>query len=387
MNILLTGGGSGGHIKPVLAVARELKRQQPEVVITYVGQKGDDLLDVVQQEQAIDIVETIWAGKLRRYSGEGWQQLLDVKTQLLNLRDVVRTLAGIWQSYWLLGTTQPEIVFTRGGFVSVPVALAARLRGIPYITHDADSIPSLANRLIARGATKHAVALPIELYPYPASKTVQVGIPAGEEYVPVTERMRTVYRHDIGLEAFKHVLLVTGGGNGARALNEIVVANIRYLLAAYPDLAIIHFAGRSLVQETNDAYDALKLGKARRRIIVEGFTADFYRYSGAADVVVARGGMSSLTEFALQHKACIIVPSRQLAWNVKNSRALAKRSAIIELSEDQAEQPERLGRLVGELLDDPERRQKLGDTLSRLAHPAAARDIAEMIFSIRKGVK
>ncbi|QQS18014.1 glycosyltransferase [Candidatus Saccharibacteria bacterium] len=88
MNIVLTGGGSGGHITPVLAVAHELKRQSPESLVTYIGQRGDDLLDVVERHEAIDEVRTVSAGKLRRYSGEGWRQLLDVKTQVLNFRDV-----------------------------------------------------------------------------------------------------------------------------------------------------------------------------------------------------------------------------------------------------------------------------------------------------------
>lgn len=339
----------------------------------------------MQQEEAIDVVDTIWAGKLRRYSGEGWRQLLDVQTQLLNVRDVFRTVLGILQAYRLLGAMRPDVVFTRGGFVSVPVALAARLRRIPYITHDADSIPSLANRLIARWAALHVVALPVDVYPYPAVKTVQLGIPASAECRPVTPRLRAQYREELALDSFDQVVLVTGGGNGARALNDIVVANIRYLLATFPSLVVLHFAGRSLERATNSAYDKLKLGKARSRVQVYGFVTDFYRYSGAADVVVARGGMSSLTELALQHKACILVPSKQLAWNVNNSHALARRSAVLELSEDQAEQPERLGRLIGDVLLNPIQCHELGETLSKLARPTAAHDIAQTIIQLGSG--
>ena len=382
MNIVLTGGGSGGHITPILAVAHELKQQVPDCHITYIGQRGDTLLDLVQTDASIDTVETIWAGKLRRYSGEGWHQLLDVKSQRLNIRDMFRTLRGIQQSYVLLGRIRPSVVFTRGGFVSVPVALTAKLRGIPYLTHDSDSTPSLANRLIARWAKLHAVALPPELYPYPKAKTVMVGVPVGRDYRPVTAAVERAFRHELGLNEYTHVVLITGGGNGARKLNIAAANNARYLLTTFPDLSIIHIAGRALEDETNMLYDEMRLGAARKRVQVQGFITDMYKYSGAADVIVARGGATNLAEFALQEKAVVLVPSAQLHWNVKNSEALAKRGAVWELTEDQAEQPERLGRLIGELLANPERRAALGAQLAQIATPDAAANLASIILQV-----
>jgi UDP-N-acetylglucosamine--N-acetylmuramyl-(pentapeptide) pyrophosphoryl-undecaprenol N-acetylglucosamine transferase len=352
MNIVVTGGGSGGHITPILAVAHELKRLQSDVQITYIGQKGDSLADIPAQDPNIDQVYTVWAGKLRRYHDESWlRRLTDIRTIGLNIRDIFRAVRGTWQSYWLLRQLRPDVIFTRGGFVSVPVGFAARLLHIAYITHDSDSTPSLANRLIAKHATVHAVALPVELYPYPAEKTVVVGVPVGPHYKPVAAELRRTYRQELGLQA-KRVVLLTGGGNGARMLNEALVANARYLLGTYPDLVLLHSAGRVLEAETNAAYDALNLGAARERVRVHGFVPDLYRYSGAADVVIARGGATNLAEFALQQTVCVIVPSKQLGWNVKNAAALAERGAVVQLTEDQAEQPERLGRTVGALLEN-----------------------------------
>lgn len=382
---MLTGGGSGGHITPVLAVAHELKRLAPDSELTYIGQTGDDLLDIVENSKAIDRTETIYAGKLRRYSGEGWRQLLDFKTQALNIRDMYRTIRGTLQAYRMLGKLRPAVIFTRGGYVSVPVAFAACLRHIPYITHDADSVPSLANRLIAKRAVHHAVALPVSNYPYDPEKTTQVGMPTGADYKPVTKRMLKQYREELGLDGYKQVVLVTGGGNGARFLNEVIVANSKYLLATYPNLVLLHFAGRALVDETIAAYDALGLGRARSRVLVYGFETGLFRFSGAADVVIGRGGMSSLTEFALQHRACVVVPSKQLGWNVKNSHILAGQGAIIELTEAQSEQPERLGRTIGELLDDESRRHNLGERLSNIASSSAAHDLATMILKSGAG--
>lgn len=378
----MTGGGSGGHITPILAVAHELKQLYPQAQIIYIGQKGDALADIPAADPNIDAVYTVWAGKLRRYHDEGWRQLLAVRTQALNVRDIFRVGRGTWQSFWLLRKLRPDVIFTRGGFVSVPVAVAGKLNHIPYITHDSDSTPSLANRLIARWASLHAVALPVELYPYPRNKTQMVGVPVGKEYVPVNPELQQKYRSELGLGVYKQMIFITGGGNGARQLNQDIVANAKYLLTSYPDLVLAHIAGRALEAETNQAYDSLGLGDARKRVQVYGFVTDLYRYSGAADIVVARGGATNLAEFALQAKACLIVPSKQLGWNVKNSQTLAERQAIVQLTEDQAEQPERLGRTLGELLDDKQLRHGLGSELAGFARPDAARELAALVGNI-----
>lgn len=335
---------------------------------------------MVHDNPAIDAVETIWAGKLRRYSGEGWKQLLDLKSQALNVRDIFRTLRGIVQSHVLLRRIRPEVVFTRGGFVSVPVALAAKLLGIPYLTHDSDSTPSLANRLIARWAALHTVAMPPELYPYPAGKTIMVGIPVSRHYHKVSASLQHEFRRELGLDGYGQVVLITGGGNGARKLNLAVVQNARYLLTAFPDLKLVHIAGRALQKETNLLYDELRLGKARQRVQVYGFLTDMHKYSGAADIIVARGGATNLAEFALQAKPVVVVPSSQLIWNVKNSEALEKRGAVLELNEEQAEQPERLGRLLGDLLADEAHRSALSQRLAEISSPHSASRLATIII-------
>ncbi len=380
MKIVMTGGGSGGHITPILAVAHEIKLQSAAHEVIYVGQTGDQLLDVPEHHPSIDAVHTVSAGKLRRYANEGWRQLLDVRSQALNVRDAFRTLRGLFQALKLLHTLKPDVVFCKGGFVGVPVGLAAALLRIPYVTHDSDVTPGLANRIIARWAAQHAVALAVEDYPYPIDKTVSVGVPIAAEYQTVTGRERDKFRAQLGVEAYGHILLVTGGGNGAKALNEAAVANSRYLLGTFSDLLIVHIAGRRLEAETTKAYDDQQLGAARERVWVLGFVDNLYAYSAAADVVVARGGATNLAEFAAQAKACLLVPSKQLSWNVKNSAALQKRHAVEVLNEDQIEQPERLGRTLEPLLRDESKRRTLGQVLATIAHPDAAKELALVIL-------
>lgn len=382
---MVTGGGSGGHITPILAVAHELKTLQPDAEIVFIGQRGDRLSDIPAADPNIDEVHTVWAGKLRRYADEGWQQWLNVHTQSLNVRDASRLARGVGQSYGLLKKLKPDVIFTRGGFVSVPVAIGGYLNHVPYITHDSDSVPSLANRIIAPRATMHAVALPIELYPYTKTNTVEVGVPVSAKYRHVTLALREAYRKSLGIPVDAKLIFATGGGNGARVLNEALVANARYLLGTFQDVHIIHITGRGLEAETKKAYAALKLGSASNRLHIEGYIDGLATYSGAADVVITRGGATTLAEFAIQGVACLIIPSKQLGWNVKNAEVLAKQGAAVELTEDQVEQPERLGRTLGELLSDDKRCQQLGKKLTSYAHPHAAGELAALILKVAEG--
>lgn len=381
----MTGGGSGGHITPILAVASELKRLRPDVEIIYIGQRGDALLDIPAQDANIDQVFTVRAGKFRRYHGEGWRQLMHVPTQAKNVRDAVYVLMGIWQSFWLMKRLKPAVIFSRGGFVSVPVTLGGKLNGIPYVTHDSDIVPSLANRIISRWARLHAVALPEYLYPYPRNRTVMVGIPLSDNYQPVTLSLQQQYKHQLGLAKFEQILLVTGGGNGAQMLNDAVAHNVGHLLKRYPRLVVVHIAGRALQAAVGALYDELIKDKSQRsRVRVSGFVTDFYRYSGASDVIIARGGATNLAEFAVQAKACIIVPAKQLVGGhqTKNASVLAKDDAIIMLSEEQAEQERRLAKIVGDLLDNPKKRAALGNHMRRFARRDAATKLASELLKI-----
>lgn len=383
MKIVLTGGGSGGHITPILAVARELKQLQPELQLIYVGQRGDQLSDVPAASPYIDKVYTVRAGKFRRYHGEGFKQIFDLPTLAKNIRDAMWVLVGILQSYRLLKKLKPAIIFTRGGFVSVPVAIGGRLCRIPYITHDSDAIPSLANRIIARRAMLHAVALPKEVYAYPQGKTVTVGVPIQSEFHPVNAVQKKVYKQQIGLEKADKILFITGGGNGALSLNNAAAEVVPALLETYPDLAVVHVAGRLHEAALTQKYDELLTAEQRGRVIVKGFVTELYAYSGAADVIIMRAGATNLAEFAAQQKACIVVPNPLLTGGhqLKNVQALVERHAALCITEqDLAAGPEILQRAIKRLLDNPKERQALAAQFGKLAHPNAARELAVLLL-------
>ncbi len=381
LKIVLTGGGSGGHITPILAVAKELKSLKPDSTIIYIGQKGDELADLPKNDSNIDKVYSVRAGKYRRYHGDGIKQFFDIPTIAKNLRDLVYIFVGFLQSWRLMRKLRPNIIFSRGGYVSVPVAWGGKICNVPYITHDSDSTPSLANRIIARGAKLHAVALPEDLYPYPRDKTITVGVPIGSEYQPVDHAKQQDFKQQIHMPSDSKVLLVTGGGNGAQQLNSSVVAAAKQLLINYPKLHIIHFSGRKLEQQVQQGYEQVLDAKDIDRVLVKGYVTDHYRYSGAADIILARGGATSLAEIAVQGKACIVIPSPQLIWNVKNAQTLEDMHAIVMLQEKPSSQANELVAEVSKLLDDDSLRLHLASKISSLAKPDSASKLADLILN------
>jgi len=385
----VTGGGSGGHITPVLATAHELKKLRPGIQIDYIGQTGDSLGDVPEQDPNIDHVYTVRAGKFRRYHGEGLQQLLDVATLYKNLRDAMWVVVGIWQSFRLLGKLKPDVILTRGSFVSVPVCLAAALRGIPYITHDSDALPSLANRIIAPWARAHAVALPKEIYRrYPPQKTVTVGVPISHRYHPLDAADIGAVREQLQLPVEGKVLCVTGGGLGAMRLNAATVACVPELLTRYPDLYVVHIAGRLDEDNIRRQYKQELAPKDLHRVIVKGFVANLYNYSGAADVIVTRAGGTSMAEFAAQAKPIVVVPNPQLTGGhqLKNAQVLADRKAVRLVSESVLNDDQRaLLPPITDLLDHPDKAAVLGRKLATFARPNAAHLLAMVLLEVAEG--
>lgn len=387
MRIVVTGGGSGGHITPVLAVADQLKLLQPDIEILYIIQKGESLSDVVAGHAAIDKVYSVPAGKLRRYHGEGLKQLFDLPTVWKNLRDVFRTVQGIWQSIWLLKRLKPDVIFIKGGFVGVPVGLAAALLRIPYVTHDSDALPGLANRIVAPWARMHAVALPKEIYAYPMSKTVTVGVPISNAFHLLSAKDIKDARGQVGLEKFGKVVCLTGGGNGSDTVNQALITCAPDLLERYKDLAIVHVAGRNLEADLRKQYQKELSAEAGARVFVKGFVTNMQEYSAAADVVVTRAGGTSMAEFAAQGKACVVIPSPFLAGGhqLKNAKVLHDRKAVKVLDESLLRtDPAALMAPLTDLLDHPEKAHTFGQRLAELAAPDAAKHLAMVLLDVAK---
>src|SRR5947209_14977231 len=215
MRVLVSGGGSGGHIYPALAIATQL-REEYQAEILFLG--SDDGLETEIVPAAGFRLVTIKAGKLRRYVS--WQ----------TMAGVMRVPMGMIQAINIVGKFRPQVVFTSGGYVAVPAGLAARLNGVPLLMHNQDVPPLLSNKLVAPLATRISVVFADSLAYFPAHKTVQLGNPVRQEILDIGQVSPQQARRQLQLDAELPLLLVTGGSQGARHLNQVVSLALADLL-------------------------------------------------------------------------------------------------------------------------------------------------------------
>ncbi len=363
----------------MLAVAQKLKDLDPATEIVYVGERGTKFASMTAGENAFDSQHKVFAGKFRRYNGESWlKRLLDVKTNLLNIRDFFYLFMGLIESWFLLRRVKPDVILLKGGFVGVPIGLAARKR-IPLVTHDSDALPGLANRLVSRWVVYHATGMPPEYYQYPKDKVKYVGVIVGDAYQKVTAELLKQYRDALKLPEDAQVLLVTGGSGGAGSINSAMVQLAPQLLDSLPQLHIIHVTGNGKEGVYGDYQ--------HQRLLVAGLLSEFYRYTGAADVIVTRAGANTIAEFGVQAKACVVVPNPMLTGGhqLKNAEFLAAHQAAVIVDDATlGTHPEALKEAVNDLLTDAQKRTELGQRLNDLTVKDAANSLAQLLLSVGK---
>lgn len=376
LRILLTGGGSGGHITPLLAVADEIKHSRPDTYVISVGDRGSTFGHLTASHASIDETQSVFAGKFRRYHGESFlKRLFDVKTIFFNIRDAVYVVIGSVQAIFLLKRLNPNVVFLKGGFVGVPIGLAAALWRIPIITHDSDALPGLANRIVGRWAVLHATALPKEYYRYSPDKVRHVGVLVGKQYKHITDEEQGKLRLDIGLPEQGKLLFVTGGSLGSQRINSVVAQIAAQLLDKYEDLHIVHQVGKGNAH----AHGTF----SHDRLHVLEFLDGMYRYSGAADVIVTRAGANTLAEFGIQGKTCIVIPSPFLAGGhqLKNGAYLEEANAALVLDEVAVTaEPQLLETAITSLFEDAEKSQQLAHNLQSISIDDAAARLAQLLI-------
>lgn len=351
-----------------------MKQRLPDVEVIAATDRDNKFEHLLTSSPDITTVTKIWAGKLRRYHNQSaLQQLLDVHTLVLNIRDIFRVVIGTFQAVSLLRRTRPDVIFIKGGFVGVPLGIAGRLCKIPFITHDSDTVPGLANRIIARWATIHAVGMPERFYAYPKAKTVQVGNLTPKDFVRVSDSLRKAYRKELSVPVDAQLVVIIGGSLGSQNLNTIVGHVLAKLLPGSAKLYAIHQTGGKAegLPSESDHYRQME------------FITDLYKYTGAADVVITRAGANSMAELAVQGKAAIVVPAPQLAGGhqVTNGHHLAENKAAIVLSEealmtDQTALEDALTRLLA----DKKQCVELATNLTKMYKPNASKAIADIII-------
>ena len=362
MRVLIAGGGTGGHLYPGIALARELQRRDPAMHVSFAGTaRGIEARVVPREGFPLDLL---------RVTG------LKDKKGVARLRAfLLLPLAGI--DAWRIVTRQrPDVVVGVGGFASGPVLLMAALRGYPTMLLEQNALPGITNRLLARLVRAAAVNFEEALRYFPGTGFV-AGNPVRPEFFPAQNEEandRSTEPHDAAR------VLIFGGSQGAHAINVAMVEAAARLAASGTRVAITHQTGERDLDMVRTAYERAGL-EAR----VEAFIFQIDREMKAADVVVSRAGATTLSELAASGRPAILVPLPTSSddHQRKNADVVAKAGAAVVIEERHLKSGALVEALLS-LLADPNRRREMGRAAARLARPDAAARIADRVEELAR---
>jgi UDP-N-acetylglucosamine--N-acetylmuramyl-(pentapeptide) pyrophosphoryl-undecaprenol N-acetylglucosamine transferase len=354
MRIMIAGGGTGGHVIPALAIAGALKANYAAELCFIGTARGMETRLVPQAGYALELMDV---GQLNR---------VGLATQLKTLIALPR---GILHCMGLLRRWRPQVVVGVGGYASGPAMLAALLRRVPTLAFEPNAVPGLANRLIGKRVSAAAVNFaPTLAYFRNAELT---GVPVRPEFFALPARSpESAVR-----------LLVMGGSQGARALNQRMPEIARALLESVPGLTILHQAGARHAETTEAAYKASDAPAVRWK--VQPFLDDMPQQFGASDLILARSGASTVAELAASGKPSLLVPFPQAAddHQRKNAEVLVAGGAAKMLLEREMTATALLGALTP-MLKNREQLREMAASARTFAHPRAASRIAELVADL-----
>jgi UDP-N-acetylglucosamine--N-acetylmuramyl-(pentapeptide) pyrophosphoryl-undecaprenol N-acetylglucosamine transferase len=271
------------------------------------------------------------------------------------------------------------VVFIKGGYVGLPVGIAAILLRIPIVTHDSDTMPGLTNRLLSRYAAALAVGAPVSEYPQYAGKNIQfTGVPVRDDFLspPATEDAKK----QLGIPEYKDIVVVVGGSLGAVRVNNAILANIDKIVADHSDRALLWFTGATSYDDIAKHVSAMHYANVH----VQSFTDDLPTIFSAATVVITRAGATTLAELAVMKKPTIVIPNPLLTGGhqTKNAHMLLENKAALVVPEDElATLPE----VLDTLLSDTALQSELQTNFAALSNPHASKTIAEVIIKTANG--
>ena len=376
------GGGSGGHVTPVVAVLKEIRAMQPTAELRFWcdAKFAPQARATVTAFDATIPVHTITAGKFRRYYHlTVLQQLTWPSLVVSNIGDAFKVGIGFIQSFFKLIFWRPDVVFTKGGYVCLPVGLAAHLLRIPLVIHDSDAHPGLTNRVLSRWATAIGTGAPLEYYSYPAAKTAYVGIPIATEFRPFSADQQVAAKKEWGIVLDQPLFVVTGGGLGAARINAVVAKTLPQLL----DIgSVVLVAGAGQFDELRSL-----LPTNSPQFQLYPFVTNMHSLLGAADVVVTRAGATTILELAALKKPTILIPNGKLTGGhqLKNAAVYQEAGAVKVLNEDALDNDTSLlVTEISQLLKDTKKTQAMAERFQAFAKPNAAKDMAELILQAVK---
>lgn len=363
-NVLVSGGGTGGHIFPALSIANEVRRRYPEANILFVGAEGRMEMEKVPAA-GYKIIGLPVSG-------------FDRKNLLRNFKVVARLLKSMGMARSILKDFKPDIAIGVGGYASGPMLKAAQKQGIPTLLQEQNSFAGVTNKLLAARADCICVAYEGMERFFPADKIVLTGNPVRRNLLDCGATPEQA-RQAMGVNPNKKTILIIGGSLGARTINNAIIEGLSKIGEAY-NVQVIWQTGKFYDQQCSEALRASGV----KNVVQMPFISNMDMAYRAADLVVSRAGASSISELQLLGKAAILVPSPNVAEDhqTKNAMALVKHDAAIMVRDADA-----AAQLVDTMLDtvvDADKTAQLGDNVEKMALRDAAEHIVDEVEKIIK---
>lgn len=356
--LIISGGGTGGHVFPAIAIANAFRERFPAAEILFVGAEGR--MEMTKVPEAGYRIVGLWISGLQR------------RLTLSNLLFPVKLIASFFKARRIIREFKPDAVVGTGGYASGPIMMAATRNGIPAIVQEQNSYAGLTNKQLASKARKICVAYPEMEKFFPKEKIVVTGNPVRKDILDL-ETKRSLALSEYGFAPEGKTLLILGGSLGARTINESVLKHLQQLTDS--NVQVIWQTGKVYYQSVRDQV----ANKSLTHFRISDFVTRMDLAYAAADVVISRAGALSISELCLAKRAAILVPSPNVAEDhqTSNAMALVNRDAAVLVKD--ADAREVLIEEALKLLNNDSRRAVLSANIAALGKPNAAADIVKEI--------
>lgn len=353
--IILSGGGTGGHIYPAIAIANELKIRFPDTEFLFVGAK--DRMEMEKVPEAGYNIKGLWISGIQR------------KITLKNLMFPLKLISSLWNAFRIIKLFKPDIAIGTGGFASGPLLYAAAFKGIPSIIQEQNSYPGITNKLLGKKVQKICVAYDgLERF-FPEDKIIKTGNPVRQDLLNIDAKTVEA-KNFFNLKHGKYTLLVLGGSLGSRRINELIENELDFL--DMQNIQIIWQCGKLY-------YDQYKIYNNTKDVQVYPFLNNMDFAYAASDIIISRAGASSVSELCIVGKPVVFIPSPNVAEDhqTKNAMAIVSNDAAMIIKE--ADLDVDFENNFAQLIASPERQKQLGENIKKLALVNATKQIVDEV--------
>jgi len=353
--IILSGGGTGGHIYPAIAIANELKQRFPEAQFLFVGAK--DRMEMDKVPQAGYEIEGLWISGIQR------------EFTLKNLSFPFKLMSSLLKARKIINKFKPDVVIGTGGFASGPLLQVATSKGIPSLIQEQNSYPGITNKLLSKKANKICVAYDGLDRFFPKEKIIKTGNPVRQGLLDIDTKKDEAQTY-FELSKDKKTLFVLGGSLGAKRINELIEKELDFILAH--NMQVIWQCGKLY-------YDQYKIYNNTKHVQVHAFINHMDLAYAASDVIISRAGASSVSELCIVGKPVIFIPSPNVAEDhqTKNAMAIVSEKAALLIKEDELDVD--FENKFSQLMASMEKQNELSENIKKLALVDATKQIADEV--------